>query len=186
MTILTSYTDFSVADALEQMEDSVDLVLLPELTSTAATRRLTYPGDLFPPLDYPDSPDKWTNFDTVPLTNRPQVKNEMALKEGVGSVWPGYKRDLPITERWEGADKIARMTTYFVRRFLEYFLNPPKEGFITWWPRDLTDKGYEIIIENFSVDGQNLVQFMKLAHWNELVTGVIEFTFRIVGEVEES
>lgn len=184
MPIFTSYTDFQVLEALEQLqEEAYDLVVLPEFVPGTVTRRLVYPGDVFPPLDYPDNPDLWTNFDSMPLTARPIIKTDLALRDTVSSIWSASIQDVAVTETWSGQEKISRMLLYFVRRFLEYYLNPPKSGYVIWEPRDLTDRRYYVVIENFTIDGTNVVQFASIPHYHSLTVGKIELTLRLISEV---
>ncbi len=184
MAELTSQTTFTVGDPVDVIEESVELLLLPENVGTGALRELRYPGDVLPPLIYPDDPDEWENFDAAPLTARPSLKGELTIQDAALARWPGYQKDRPVREIWKGADRLARMTLYHVRRFLEYFLNPPASGYITWAPKDLCAQVYYIEIENFTVGGQEVVNFNTSAYkLAAAATKEIVFTFRIVGVV---
>ena len=79
MTTLTSETTFNILAAPEHFEEAVDLYLYPENAGTLALRELRYPGDLLPPFIYEENPDRWENFDSAPMTDRPQVKVEPTL-----------------------------------------------------------------------------------------------------------
>jgi len=179
---LTSQTTFTLLAAPDFLEESVDLILLPENAGTYAQRELRYPEDLLPPLIYGENPDRWTNFDGAPLTARPALKAEMTLKDTALAQWGGYLKDNPVKEYWSGDDKTSRMPASFFRRLWEYFVNPPATGYITWWPKDRTTKGYNIVIESLQAGGDYMVMFHTGAIQNDLVLGEVVMTFRIVGE----
>jgi len=184
MPILTAQTDFVVGFA-EELEEGTDLILLPENSGVNALRELHYPEDLLAPIVYDDRPDKWENFDTFPLTNRPLTKTEMTLQSNKIARWPGYYGDVLIREIWSGKEKESRMFPYFLRRLLEYQINSinlaPGE-YVTWYPKDRTTQGYKIVIEGLTVAG-SVLSFDYLAIRNNLITGEVIFSFRIVGLV---
>lgn len=195
MTTLTSQTTFTVQDPLQVLTDSVDLVLLPENAGVNAMRELHYPGDLLAPLVYQEPPDSWENFDSGPLTARPLFKAQMTLQDTQLAAWPGYLKDQPVCEIWKGSDTVSRMPAYFLRRLLEYFLNPPASGYITWWPKDRTASGYNIVIVGLragnatsstgataSAASQEVIALDGVALQNGYVMGEVIFSFYIVGE----
>jgi hypothetical protein len=181
MAVIQSYTDFSIQAAESQVE-SADLLLLPENTGTEALRELHYPNDTYPPIIYPDMPDKWENFDTSPLTARPLTAAQMTLQATKMARWSGYLKDRPVREMWRGTEKDARIMAYFFRRLMEYFMNPPSSGYITWHPKDRCLTSYNIVLEDLSVGGQSVVTFSYPATYYEVLTGELVLTFRIVGE----
>lgn len=181
---LTSETTFTIQETPDILEESVDLILLPENTGTYALRELRYPDDLLPPLVYEENPDKWTNFDSAPLTARPALKAEMTLKDTALAQWSGYLKDNPVKEFWAGDDKTSRMPANFFRRLWEYFVNRPASGYITWWPNDRTTKGYQIVIESLQAGGDNAVTLHTGAIQEDLVLGEVVLVFRIVGEAD--
>lgn len=71
----------------------------------------------------------------------------------------------------------------FLRRLLEYYLNPPDTGYITWMPKDRTATSYYIEIESLTVGGADAVQFDYCATRQGQVMGEVALTFRIVSEV---
>lgn len=181
MTTLTAQTTFTIAAAQATFTDSADLVLLPENTGVDARRELHYPGNTFPPLIYPDDPDETVNFDSTPLTARPQLKLEKTIAGTKTAVWPGYKGDLLVQEIWKGQEKVSRMESYYFRRLVEYFFNPPASGFIKWIPKDRGDDvGYWIRIFSLSVGG-NEIKLNTVATVNNLVVNEIILAFEIVG-----
>lgn len=182
MTELTSQTTFTIEDPHLTVVESADLLLLPENNGTGALRELRYPGDVFPVLQYPDNPDITENFLDRPLTARPLTKAQMTIGDTQLARWPGYTRDQPVREIWKGTDKVARMTAYFLRRFLEYFFNQPAAGRITWTPKDMVDQAYEIEILSLSVGGANVLALDNLALFHGEVTGEIVLAFHIIGE----
>lgn len=185
MSTLTSQTTFNVLAAPEVYEEEIDLFLLPDNEGSDALRELHYPGDLLPPLVYGDNPDKWENFDSEPLTARPQVKSEMAMEGSQINQWPGYLPDRPVREYWQGSDNSSRMTLEFLRRLYEYFANPPQTvgQYITWWPKDRTASGYNVVIESLQVGGADMTSFMMAAHRNDVAAYEIVLTLRIISEV---
>lgn len=186
MTTLTSETTFSIIASPEFYVEEAEIYISPENTGTGAMRELHYPGDLLAPLIYPDLPDKWTNFDSLPMTARPIVKTELTLGGAQTMQWKGYLADRPVIEYWLGKDKESRMTLAFLRRLYEYYANPPATPgtYITWWPKDRTDKVYNIMIESVEIAGSDITTFLMYAHVNELVALEVSMRFRIISEVE--
>ncbi len=183
MAELTAQTTFTIQAALSTYEDVENLVLLPENAGTDALRELRYPGDVFPPIIYDDFPDRTENFDSGPLTAKPQVKAEMGLEDTLLSVWRGYTKDLPVKEAWAGDNTKSRMRAYFFRRLWEYFTNPPADDYITWAPKDRSATVYKVVIEDLSVGGQNTVSLDHLGLRGGYVLGEVILTLRIIGEV---
>jgi len=185
MAELTSETTFTVIAAPEYFEESEDLYLYPENAGTGALRELRCPGDVLPPLIYESNPDRWENFDSAPMTNRPQVKAELTLASAQIVQWKGYLPDRAVREIWKGSDTRSRMTAYMLRRLYEYFAYPPEEGYITWCPRDRTEQAYHIQIESVQVGGQDLVTFDLVAlRGGELIPFEVVLQFRIIGEAD--
>jgi hypothetical protein len=179
---LTSQTTFTIQDPHEEFVDAVDLLLFPENAGVNVVRELHYPGDIFPPIIYEDNPDRWENFDSVPMTARPQVKTDLTITGNVMAIWPGYVADRPVREYWSGSDKISRMTAYFFRRLWEYFINPPASDYIIWYPKDRINKGYKIRIESLQAGGSEIVLFHDPAIRSDIILGEVIFSFRIIGE----
>lgn len=183
MTELTAETTFSILTAPEHYEEYEDLYLHPENSGSLALRELHYPGDVLPPLIYESNPDRWENFDSVPWTGRPLAKAELTLSSAQVVQWPGYLPDKSVREIWRGSDNKSRVTAYFLRRLYEYYTNPPLSGYITWYPKDRTQKGYYIVIENLQVGSSDVTVFDFLALRADLMILEMVFQFRIVGEV---
>jgi hypothetical protein len=184
MAELTSQTTFTIQAAPEILEESVDLILLPENAGVWAMRELHYPDDLLPPLVYQENPDRWINFDSEPLTARPAFKAEMTLKDTALASWAGYLKDQPVKEYWAGSDTTSRMPADFFRRLWEYFINSPTTSYITWWPKDRTTKGYNIVIESLQAGGDNMTLLHTAALKEGFIMGEVVFTFRIIGEAD--
>ena len=182
MAIISAQTTFNV-EATDYLEEILDLVLLPEAPGLDALRFLRYPGDLLPPLIYEQNPDRWENFDTVPLTGRPLSKTDLTLEGTRTAQWPGYVADRPVRETWKGDERRLSASLYFFRRLWEYWANPPADGYITWWPQDRTSQGYNIHIEDIAVAGTDTVNLDYIATRNGYLVGDLTFTFRILGEV---
>ena len=182
MAELSSQTTFSIEDPHTTVVETADLLLLPENNGTGALRELRYPGDLFPVIQYPCDPDITENFLDCPLTARPLAKGQMTIGDTQLARWPGYTKDQPVREVWKGSDKVARMTAYFLRRFLEYYFNPPSAGRITWTPKDMKDQAYEIEIISLTVGGANVLALNKLGLFHGEIMGEIALTFHIIGE----
>jgi len=182
MTTLSSQTTFSIADPPTTVVETAELILLPENNGTEAVRELRYPGNVLAPLQYPDNPDVTENFIDRPLTARPLAKAQMTIEDTHFARWPGYLKDQPVREIWKGSDKVARMSAYFLRRFIEYFFNTPPSGRITWSPKDISDKTWEIEIISLTVGGANALALNQTALFHGLVTGEIVMSFHLMGE----
>lgn len=183
MTELTSETTFTVIAAAESFEETEDLYLFPENDGDLALRELRYPSDVLPPLYYESNPDNWENFDSAPMTARPQVKGELTIASAQIVQWPGYLPDRSIKEYWKGTDSRSRMTAYMLRRLYEYYAYPPDSGYITWCPKDRTAQVYNIVIESVTAGGQDIMSFDFVAlYQGSLVPFEVVFQFRIVGE----
>lgn len=189
MAEITGTTTFSV-EASSVITASADIEFAPSSTSGAgAQRRLDPPGigagfpDL-PPLVYECNPDKWTNFDASGPLKRPFTRHETTIGGAVTQEWPGYDRDVQITETWEGGGDRMSMSLPFFRLLYQYFVNRPNydsQGFIKWSPRDLTDKQYNIVILDLSVGGTNEINLDTIVHQG-YVHDAVTFTFAIVSE----
>ena len=183
MTVLNSETTFTVIAAPAYFEEDEDLYLYPENAGLLAVRELRYPGDVLPPLFYESNPDYWENFDSVPMTNRPQVRTELTLASAQIVQWSGYYPDRSVKEVWKCAENRSRMFAYMLRRLYEYFAYPPLAGYITWCPKDRTTQAYHIQIESVQVGGQDIVSFDWVAlYQGDVLTSDVVFQFRIIGE----
>lgn len=183
MTLIQSYTDFTIL-AAEYYEESADLILIPQNDGVEAMRELHYPGDTFPPIIYPDMPDKWENFDTVPLTNPPMTKAEQTLSGNKYARWSGYQGDRPVREIWRGSDTRSRVWLSFFRNLVEYWFNPPTPpDYIEWYPKDRSASGYYVLIEDLSIGGTSVLSFDYLAVYNNIMVGEMILTMRIIGEI---
>lgn len=183
MTTLNSETTFSILAAPEVFEDQVDLYLFPENSGTRAMRELRHPDPRIPVLVYEENPDRWDNFDSVPMTDRPLVKVVPTLTWAQSVQWKGYLPDRPVKEYWRGADLTSRMTPYMFRRLYEMFVNTPAQGeYVTWWPKDRTEQGYKIMIESLTVGGAEAITFDHIATLNGFLVLEVVMQFRIVGE----
>lgn len=189
MAILTSETTFTIQFA-EELVEGTDLVLLPENTGTDALRELHFPKSLgdplyLAPIVYEDWPDRWENFDTAPISARPINKAEMTLGGNKIAQWKGYLADKPVREIWRGGDDKSRMTPYFLRRLLEYFINSQYLAvgeFITWYPKDRTTQGYNIVIQDLTVGGAGIsLDYYGLK--GDMVMQEVVLSFYIVSEV---
>jgi len=183
MTTLNSETTFTVIAAPEYFEEPEDLYLYPENAGALAVRELRYPGDVLPPLFYESNPDSWENFDSVPMTNRSQVRTELTLASAQIVQWSGYYPDRPVREIWHGSDTKSRMTAYMLRRLYEYFAYPPLAGYITWCPKDRTTQAYLIQIESVSAGGQDIMALdWVVLYQGNVIPFEVVFQFRIIGE----
>jgi hypothetical protein len=181
MGTLVNQTNFTILSTAPYSE-TAELVLLPENDGTLALRELHYPNDALPRIIYEQNPDTWENFDTFPLTGKPLVQVDQTLTGNVISRWQGYVADLPVIERWVGNDTQSHMYLYFLRRLWEYFSNPPSVGYISWYPKDRTETGYYVEMENLTVGGSALsLDYIPLR--NNLVMGEVQLTLRIISEV---
>ncbi len=182
MPELTAQTTFTVLSSPEYFEEYEDLYLHPENSGSNARRELRYPGDILPPFIYEENPDRWENFDSVPWTDYPQVKTELTLAGAQVVRWRGYTPDKPVREIWRGADNRSRMSAYILRRLYQYYSITPLSGYITWCPRDRTDKVYLVQIESLTVGGTDAVAFDFMALKGDLVPWEVVLKFRIIRE----
>lgn len=180
MTTISAFTTFTIV-AAPAYPEQVDLVLLPENTGENVRRELHYPDDMFPPLVYPQNPDNWTGFDTEPI-KAPTLVTEKTLGGNKMARWAGYVGDNAVIETWKGDSKVLSMTADFLRRLLEYYLNPSADGYVTWYPKDRTATAYNIEIESLTVNGSPAVNLDYLATKAGYVIGEVALAFRIVGE----
>jgi hypothetical protein len=182
MAELTSQTTFTILAAPEIFEETADLYLLPENSGINAMREMHYPGGKYPPIIYSTNPYKWENFDSAPLTDRPQVKSEMTLSSVQIVHWRGYTPDKPVKEYWPGSDTISWMDAYMLRRLYEYYVDPPDDDYIIWYPKDRTEQGYKIKLESVSVGGQDIIMFLDPAIRADIIPFEVVVQFRIVEE----
>lgn len=180
MTTISNSTTFTIVASTSYIAQT-DLVLLPENAGTNVRRELHYPDDVFPPLVYPKNPDSWTGFDTEPV-QAPALAVEKTLGGNKLSRWAGYVSDNAVVETWKGDAKVLSMTTDFLRRLLEYYLNPPANNYVVWYPKDRTTKGYNIEIESLTVNGAPAINLDYIAVKAGYVLGDVALTFRIVSE----
>lgn len=180
MTTISASTTFTIVTATAYPE-RVEVDILPENAGTNVLRELHYPGTTFPPLVYLKNPDHWTGFDTAPIKN-PVLVSEKTLGGNKLARWKGYVGDNAVVETWRGDSKLLSMTTDFLRRLLEFYLNPPADGYIVWYPKDRTTQGYNIEIESITVNGSQAVNLDYLATKAGYVLGDVALTFRIIGE----
>jgi len=181
MPTISNSTTFVIVTATTNVEQ-VDLVLLPENAGLNACRELHYPNDVFPVLVYPKNPDHWTGFDTEPI-KAPVLTTEKTLGGNKLARWPGYVSDNAVMETWTGDARTLSMTADFLRRLLEYYLNPPDDGYVIWYPKDRTVRGYHIEIESLTIDGTSAVKLDYIATKAGYIMGEVSLAFRIVGEV---
>jgi hypothetical protein len=185
MPTLTAQTTFQIQESAEVFEETADLILLPENVGSNARRELRYPNisPTLAPIIYDQNPEWWENFDTGPLTGRSILTAEKTLSDVVTARWPGYIKDRPVVERWKGDETKSFMTLNMLRSLWEYVANPPSSGYIEWWPKDRTTKGYYIEIESLTVGGSDGISLNYYACNNGIVMQEVIFTFRIIEEI---
>lgn len=183
MADLTSQTTFDILEPTETFEETLDLVLLPENTGVNVRRELHYPDDVLLPLIYDQNPEWWDNFDTDPLTGPPSFDAEQTIADVITARWPGYVKDRSVKEYWRGDEKTSCMKLSMLRSLWEYLVNPPATGYIEWWPKDRTTKGYYIEIESLTVGGSDGISLNLFACREGYVLKEVVFTFRIIGEI---
>jgi hypothetical protein len=186
MANISAQTDFTIDDPVQNLVASLDLTLLPENAGAMAMRELHYPGDTLAPLIYESNPEWWENFDTEPLTARSLFKAELTITDAALARWKGYLKDRPVVEHWVGDEQKSFMTLNMLRRLWEYYANPPDpltQGYITWWPKDRTSKGYNIEIESLAVGGADTIKMNLYATRGGIVLQEVVLTFRIISEV---
>lgn len=182
MAVLTSSSTFTVG-ATTVAEEAVDLILMPENSGVDAFRELHYPNNVLAPLVYQKNPDKWINFDSTELVERPVLKYTKTLEAGVLTRWSPYIQDQVIKEFWRGSGSTLSMPAYFFRRLWEFYANPPDEDYILWYPKDRTTAAYQIEIESLSVGGEEVVNMDYAALSNGYILDEVVFTFRLIGTI---
>lgn len=181
MATITSQNIITITDALA-VTTTTDITLLAANSGSNARRELHYPSDTLPPIVYDKNPDTWTNFDTSPLVKRPSVAVQPTIQGNRLVAWKGFDRDRPVVETWQGSSSESPMTLSFFRELASYYLNPPTADYIQWKPKDRTVTVYNIIIENLTLGGQDFT-FDYVPTRNGYLTGDVQLTFRIIGEV---
>lgn len=163
----------------------------PAATSTSQLRRLVYPTGAFAPLIYESNPDVYTNFQRVPLDQRPRVGAQATLQDNVVIGWLGVAKDAAISERWIGSTNKSRVTMDFFLALQDYYKNPPINGtYIIWEPRDQTKARYNVVIEALTLSltgsagaGAGDYEFDYIAARYGLAPGTVELRFRLIGVV---
>lgn len=199
-------------------EEAVTFIGIGSAGDRGACRRLVYPAAVTPllvPIVYSvaglcRNPDRTFNLDNVVLPH-PTARVVKTLGSTRVIVFDEADEDVIVTEVWLGSDTQAAMTTALFRMFYEYLINAPpydpaQTDFITWEPRDRTDKVYNVELVSLSVGGGegatrfDVVDFMEdgginnggdyenaMDSLNLLPTGIIDrevqLRMRIISEV---
>lgn len=146
-------------------EEEVTFLGIGSAGDPTACRRLVFPANISPllaPIVYAigascANPDRTFNLDNSVL---PHPITEKVRTLGTTKVvrFEEQDEDVIVTEVWEGSDTDLRMTSALFRMFYEYLINAklvPSIGpdFITWEPRDRTDRIYNVELLSLEVGG---------------------------------
>lgn len=146
-------------------EDEVQFLGIGSAGDPDACRRLVFPPavtTLLAPILYAiagvcKNPDRTFNLDNqvlpFPITQAVRTIGSTRVVR-----FEEAEEDVIVTETWDGSDANFAMTTALFRQFYEYHLNArliPGAGsdFVTWEPRDRTDRVYNVELLSLSVGG---------------------------------
>ena len=132
--------------------------------TVGALRRMTHPDSVnFSILTYQANPPVTTNMDNDALLGV-QAQPVKTLSTTQIIRFDDQLDDVIISEKWT-ASRGATMPTYFFRQLYEYLVNPPvldpiNQTYITWEPRDLNTKSFDIQLFGLSVgSGEGISQY---------------------------
>lgn len=146
-------------------EEEVTFLGIGSAGDPEACRRLVFPANVSPllaPIVYAigascANPDRTINLDNAVL---PHPITEAVKTLGTTKV-TRFENEIPdviVTEIWEADETNQRLTTALFRMFYEYLINAKLvdstgPDFITWEPRDKTDKIYNVELLSLDVGG---------------------------------
>jgi len=153
-------------------EDAIFFLGAGSTGDPAACRRLVFPSNISPllaPIVYQMTdlgiclnPTRTLNLDNVVL---PHPRTTVVRTIGGTRVirTDDAVGDVVITEIWESQGG-SSMPTFFFRLFYEYLINAPpfdptQIDFITWEPRDRSDRIYSVDLLSLSVGGEGESRF---------------------------
>lgn len=175
MAVLTNSTTFTIAVNSTLAADTT-LEVLPVAVSGEGRGRLIHPT--LGTFDYPYMPKQWTNMDGNAIIF-PDWQTSKTLGSGMGALWPGNIRDVVCKETWV-PDGGLSMPMSMLRVLIAMLQNPPDptSDYVQWWPSYVTTLGFDVIIKNLTVDGQDITfTDVTLQGW---AAGQVEITYRLV------
>ena len=162
MTLLASTATFTVSTTLTATS-AVTVTIQPRIPVSQADavgagspRLLSYPTSaLATPYYYGMNPHQTINFNANPLT-RPLYASQRTLSKTATVQFQGDVTDLEVTEIWMGGgNRIAMALSQFAALY-DFYYNVPdvaSVGFITWQPRDISNRSYKVFITSLTVGG---------------------------------
>ena len=158
--------------------ESVSINVLPLSAVGPGTGKMVHPT--LGTLNYPYSPDKWTNIDTD-LIVPPIWASTQTLDGGASTLWAGNIKDIVVTESWTNELSVP---VAFLRALMNFWMNPPapEVGFIEWYPSYTNELGFKVMITNVTCGGKEItMDFISRKGW---VAGGMEITLKVAGRVE--
>ena len=160
---LSSNATFTVADQAAAT-DIIHAVVQPPLGyGTGGKGRLTHPT--LGVYDYVHPPTHTVNIDGD-VCFPPEWAHSKTLGGGVDVLWPGYVRDVIVTERWAEGE-VGSVIEHL--RMLWYFLsNPPDpslNSFVVWTPNYATDRTYNVALISVVAGDAEYTLDRRLASW---------------------
>lgn len=197
MALLTSTASFTVSTTLVfnvGTTVTTGVTILPRIPVSQADtigigspRLLSYPtASIASPYFYAMNPPVYTNILAQPFT-RPLYGSQRTLTQTTHVQFTGDVTDLIVEETWPGGgNRIAMPLSQFAALY-EMYMNPPdfaSAGFITWEPRDITARKYQVLITNVTAGGSDGIELNNLAKTGDgYVAAEVKMTLRIIGEV---
>lgn len=197
MALLTSTATFTVSTTLSAATATsvvANVIIQPRIPVSQADavgagtpRELSYPTSaLATPYVYGMNPHTWNGMGASPFTS-PLYANTRTLQKTVLAQFAGDVTDLEVTETWIGGgpQRIAMALSQFAAMF-EIFQNPPdlaSAGYVTWSPKDISNRRYQVIITSLTVGGQDGVMLNHMYKAGGWISETVEMKMRIIAEV---
>lgn len=175
MTTITNSGTFTVGDSAVAAE-SVTLTVVPAASTGDGRGRLIHPS--LGVLDYPYSPDKWTNIHGD-LFVPPVINTTKALRGSTNTLFAGHIRDVECVETWD-SDVISLP---FFLALASFWMNPPDPSvaYVEWYPSYTSSLGYKVLLKNLTVGGEGIN--LSYITRQGVVEGPVELTLRVCGRM---
>lgn len=198
MALLTSTATFTVSSTLSAATATsavANVTILPripvsqtDMVGAGSPRLLSYPTSaLASPYYYPTglNPHTWTNIGANVLTP-PLYAATRTLTRTVLAQFAGNVTDLEVKETWfGGGDRVAMPLSMFAALW-DMYANVPdfaSAGYVTWEPRDISSRKFQVLITSLTVGGQDGVTLNHLYKAGGWISETVEMTLRILAEV---
>ena len=193
MSLLTSTATFTMSTTITATS-AVTVTIQPRIPISQADtvgagspRLLSYPTSaLATPYYYGMNPHQTINFNANPLT-RPLYASQRTLSKTATVQFQGDLTDLEVTEIWMGGgNRIAMALSQFAMLY-DYFYNVPdvaSVGFISWQPRDISNRSYKVFITSLTVGGGEDITLDTLVKAGSgYVHDEVRMTLRLIEEI---